>query len=117
MSPERVNLFLMTLSSKIPPESIPMVRERLLQSNMDEMMFLSMTSQLKDPTISLILSICLGYWGVDRFFIGDIGLGLGKLLTGGGCGIWYLIDIFMIMDATRKNNLGKLMFQLNYNAM
>lgn len=117
MSPERVNQFLMTLSSKIPPESIPMVRERLLQSNMDEMMFLSMTSQLKDSTISLILSICLGYWGVDRFFIGDIGLGLGKLLTGGGCGIWYLIDIFMIMDATRKKNLEKLMFQLNYNAM
>jgi len=42
--------------------------------------------------------------GFDRFYIGDTGMGVGKLLTGGGCGIWALIDIFMIQDATREKN-------------
>ena len=51
-----------------------------------------------------LLSILVGTVGVDRFYIGDIGLGIGKLITGGGCGIWWLIDIFMIMDATRRKN-------------
>ena len=69
-------------------------------------------NQMKDPTISLILSILVGGLGVDRFFIGDIGLGIGKLLTGGGCGIWWLIDIFMIMDATKQKNYESILMQL-----
>lgn len=70
-------------------------------------------SQLKDPTIALILSIVVGVYGVDRFYIGDIGLGIGKLLTCAGAFIWYLIDIFMIMDATRKKNLETVLIQLH----
>ena len=70
-------------------------------------------SQLKDPTISLIVSILVGGWGVDRFYIGDIGLGIAKLITGGGCGVWWLIDIFLIMGTTRRKNLETLMMQLH----
>tara|TARA_Y100001968_G_scaffold179306_1_gene164134 strand:- start:23107 stop:23328 length:222 start_codon:yes stop_codon:yes gene_type:complete len=50
----------------------------------------------KDWTTLLILSILLGGLGVDRFYAGHIGLGVLKLLTVGGCGIWALIDIIMV---------------------
>lgn len=113
MDQNKVNQILFTLSSKLPPETIPMVRERLLNSDVDEMVFYSLTSTLKDPTISLVLSIVLGYFGVDRFYIGDVGLGVGKLVTCGGCYIWWLIDIFLIMNRTRQRNFEMLMAQLN----
>ena len=50
----------------------------------------------KDWTTLLILSVLLGGLGVDRFYAGHIGLGVLKLLTVGGCGIWALIDIIMV---------------------
>ena len=44
-----------------------------------------------------LLSIFLGGLGVDRFYVGKIGTGILKLLTAGGCGIWWLIDWIMIL--------------------
>lgn len=64
--------------------------------------------QFKDPTIALIISLIGGSLGVDRFYIGNIGLGIAKLITCGGCGLWTLIDLFLIMGATRDANLKKL---------
>ena len=56
----------------------------------------------KEYIIALLFSIFLGYLGIDRFYMGQVGIGIGKLLTLGGCGIWYLIDIILI--ATRSSN-------------
>ncbi len=50
--------------------------------------------------VALLLSIFLGYLGIDRFYLGYIGLGILKLVTMGGCGVWSIIDIILI--ATRK---------------
>ena len=107
-----MNHMLMMLSSKIPAGSIPSVRTRLENTDISESEILALQSQMKDPLLSILLSIFIGTLGVDRFYIGDVGLGIGKLLTGGGCGIWWLIDIFLIVDATKQKNLEQLSYYL-----
>ncbi len=46
--------------------------------------------------LTLVMSIFFGALGVDRFMMGQVGLGLLKLVTAGGFGIWWLIDIILI---------------------
>ncbi len=50
----------------------------------------------KSWMVALLLSIFLGGLGADRFYLGYMGLGVAKLLTCGGCGIWSIIDLIMI---------------------
>ncbi len=65
---------------------------------------LQYATRRKNPTTALLLSLFLGTLGVDRFYVGDTGLGIAKLLTLGGLWIWALIDWFLIMGAARRKN-------------
>jgi TM2 domain-containing membrane protein YozV len=58
------------------------------------------TAAPKSWVTALLLSFFLGVLGVDRFYLGYTGLGIAKLLTGGGFGVWALIDFILI--AVRK---------------
>ena len=65
--------------------------------------------KIKDPTTLLIISLFLGGLGVDRFMLGDTGMGILKLLTGGCCGILTIIDWFTVMNRTKELNFNNLM--------
>ena len=51
----------------------------------------------KDKNVLVLLSAFFGAFGVDRFYRGQIGLGIVKLITFGGCGIWALIDTLLYL--------------------
>ena len=63
----------------------------------------------KDWLTALLLSIFLGTLGVDRFYMGQSGLGIGKLLTFGGCGVWWLIDVILIATGSARDGKGRLL--------
>lgn len=61
---------------------------------------------MKNKTTALILSILLGELGIDRFYLGYTGLGILKLITVGGFGIWWIIDIIMIATGRMTDKSG-----------
>ena len=69
---------------------------------------------VKNPMTVLLFSIFLGGLGVDRFYIGDTGLGVAKLLLGAMTfGIWPLADIFLCYKKAKENNFKLLMNALH----
>ena len=107
MDAQKVDMFIMSNSKFFESHQINVIRERLIEVDDSKWAMIS-TVQLKDPTTSLIVSILAGGLGIDRFIIGDTGLGIGKLITCGGLGIWAIIDIFLIQGATREKNMQKI---------
>jgi len=107
MEAQKADMFIMTNSKFFESHQIALIRDRLLSLD-DSKWVLVQSVQFNDPTTSLIISVLVGGLGIDRFVIGDVGLGVGKLLTCGGFGIWTIIDWFLIMGATREKNMEKL---------
>lgn len=107
MDAQKVDMFIMTNGKFFESHQIGQIRERLLIVD-DSKWAMIQSLPLKDPSTSLIVSILGGSMGIDRFIIGDTGIGVGKLLTCGGFGIWTIIDWFMIQGATREKNMQKL---------
>lgn len=57
---------------------------------------------------ALLLSIIFGVFGIHRFFLGRIGTGLLMLFTAGGLGIWYVVDIILVITGNLKDQNGNL---------
>ena len=90
-----------------PTEQVQYIRQRLAALPEQQLSLLYSIS-FQDPTMMLVISLFGGSLGIDRFMLGQVGLGIGKLLTCGGCGIWSIVDWFLIMDATRQSDAQKL---------
>jgi TM2 domain-containing membrane protein YozV len=66
----------------------------------------------KGEILMMVMAGFFGCYGVDRFMLGEVGLGVAKLLTCGGCGIWAMMDSFTAPARTRKYNSEKILSQL-----
>jgi TM2 domain-containing membrane protein YozV len=104
--------WIMSQGGRFRPEHLAMVRERLDSMPEDIDMFLY-SMKLHDPVLILVISILVGEFGVDRFVLGDIGLGVGKLLTLGGLYVWWAIDLFFVMGRAKDKNFEKFMAATN----
>ncbi len=60
----------------------------------------------KEWLVTLLLCIFVGLLGVHRFYTGHIAIGVIQLLTMGGCGIWTIIDLIMIITGSYKDANG-----------
>jgi hypothetical protein len=61
----------------------------------------------KNWSTALFLSILLGIFGIDRFYVGRTGLGVLKLLTFGGYFFWWVIDVILLLQGRMKDDLGR----------
>jgi TM2 domain-containing membrane protein YozV len=104
MDAQKVDMYMMMNSKYFESYHLNAVREKLSSLD-DSKSGIVHSLQFKEPTTALIISIFGGAYGIDRFYIGDTGMGVGKLLTCGGLGIWAIIDWFMIQGATREKNM------------
>ncbi len=107
MDKQSINTFLMTNGKNFPEEEMSNIRSKL-ETVSDENYSILLGMEFKSPTTVLLISIFCGSLGIDRFYLGDTGMGLGKILTAGGCGIWTIIDWFNVQKATRQKNFIKL---------
>lgn len=81
MDEQKINLWLGSNAKYFDATQIPILREKLKNAS-DEQYLAVQTQSYIDPTVTTIISVLLGGWGIDRFMVGDIGMGVLKLLTG-----------------------------------
>lgn len=105
MKKENIDLYLTTNAKFFEATAVPFIRTKLEKSK-DDVLPALQAIELKDPTVILIISIFLGCLGIDRFMVGDIGMGILKLLTCGCCGILTIIDWFLISKNAKQKNLA-----------
>ncbi len=103
MEQSKVDLFISTMNEKLPADKMMAVRSQL--EKLDDSKFpLLQSLNYKSPTTLLIISLFLGSLGIDRFMLGQTGLGIAKLLTCGGFGLWTIVDWFLIIGMTKDVN-------------
>lgn len=108
MEKTKVDQFLLVNADKFPETSVMQLRDKLEKLDDSKESMLSVTPW-KSPMTTFLFAFFLGGLGVDRFFLGETGLGVLKLLTCGGAGIWALVDLFTAFGRAKKYNMNLLM--------
>ncbi len=111
MEAQKIDMFIMTNQKYLPAEKMMYLKQKLAEAPEEKLALLS-TVEFKDPMTLLLVSLFLGSWGVDRFMLGDTGMGVLKLLTGGACGVLTIIDWFSIQKKAKDLNFNNLMMIL-----
>lgn len=108
MDAQKVDSFIIANKKYFPDDKIVYLKEKLLAAP-EEKASLVLSLDLKDPTVFLLISALIGTLGVDRFMLGDMGMGVLKLLTGGLCGILWVVDLCTISKKVKEANFQEIM--------
>ena len=111
MTQDKVDMFIMTNQKYLPAEKIVFLKQKLLDLDENRFSVVS-TMEFKNPTTLLLVSIFLGSLGIDRFMLGEVGLGILKLPPLGLCGILTIIDWFTVQKRPRDQTYNELMLVL-----
>jgi len=107
MEQSKVDLFIAASGGNFPADKLMIVKDLLLK--MDDSKLIAIQSiNYKSPTAVTLCAIFLGPLAVDRFMLGQVGLGILKLITLGAGGIWILIDWFTASNRAKQYNFQKL---------
>lgn len=112
MTEEQVKIYLISNKNNFRYFDKLFLKKKLLEID-DTTSKVILSTELKSPLTSFIISFFLGAYGVDRIYIGQIGMGILKLFTFGGFTVWYFIDLFRIYRITQKINFNKISIYLN----
>jgi len=106
-----VNKYIFANRFYFPTKKIMYLKSKLMQVNKKKFEIIEITD-LKSPGLIGLISVFLGTFGIDRFMIGDIWIGILKLLTCGLCGILWIYDVFVISDRVRERNFEKIILMM-----
>lgn len=106
--------FLVLNQNDLPEDKIPILRSNMLHCSPRKLQAIQNMSCRRVYNMQFI-SILLGWSGIDRMLIGDIGMGLLKLFTLGGFGFIMLFDWLTITQKTRHYNYLQVMSVLDYD--
>lgn len=112
MEISKIELFMLLNAGNFSESDLVKIQNKL-ESVPEEYAALVLGTEFKKPTTALIISFLGGGLGIDRFYLGQTGKGILKLITCGGFCIWTIIDLFIIMGATREYNTNKLISIIN----
>jgi hypothetical protein len=104
MEKSKVDMYIGLNAENFNPHDLMIVKEKLEQME-DDKFFLVQGVELQKPSTIFLIAILLGW---ERFWLGDVGLGILKIVTFYGCLIWWLVDIFSAKDRAKKYNFTKI---------
>lgn len=103
MEQQKIANFMSTYGKYFPSDKKAFIEEGLAKCP-DEKYNILATVNFKNPTAITVLSVFFGGWGVDRFMLGQTGMGLLKFFTGGLFGILTIIDWFTVGKKAKEWN-------------
>ena len=105
-------MLLSNWADKIPQDKMAALQSELARVD-DSTALILATLPLKDPVLGIILSVLLGMMGIDRFYKGDILLGVLKFFL---CwltfGIWWVLDWFLVYRGIKEDNFKRIVHAL-----
>ena len=105
MNNKRINYFLSGNAGKFDMAMVPEMKLQMERMDETQWAILNGTSFM-DTTLILVIAI---FFGWERFFIGDVAMGVLKVITCYGLGVWWLVDIFTAVRRTQEYNYQKFM--------
>ena len=106
MYAQRVDQFMLQKGKFFPPEKTMYIKERFMAQD-DSKSYLLDSVPLMNPSTFLVVGLILP--GVEKMMMGDNAMGLLKICTCGGAGIWWFIDLFTISKKVKDLNFSKFM--------